>query len=94
MSEDPQSESIHMTQHRVLVVDRWPALTSFTAGSLQQVHHLGGRYDEAASTVEFKVFNGEATYKLIDPVPGIFSDPTPIRAELVEGSHKLTSRRP
>lgn len=92
--EQVQPEPLRFTQHVVHLVDRWPALTSFTAGSLQQVHHIGGRYDEAAGTVTFDVFNGEAVYRLIDPVPMLFSDPAQIRGELVEDAHKLTSRRP
>lgn len=94
MSDESQPEPIRLTQHLVRVVDRWPVLTSFTAESLRQAHLMGGRYDEAAGTVTFNVFNGEAEYVLLDPVPTLFSDPTPIRAELVEGSNKLTSRRP
>lgn len=87
----PEITPLQFTQHLVLVVEQpWPERTSFMPEMLQRPYVYHATYHEDARIVRFKVFNGEATYKL----SGETEAGGALVADLVPDSAKRTSRRP
>jgi hypothetical protein len=85
--EMPEIEPIHLTQHVVFRVERWPQRTSFSQPMLDSPHVYGMIVE--GETVRFDIFNGEAVYRLTGE-----TGPMGTRvAELVEGSDKVTARK-
>jgi len=91
MSDEPPVESLHFTQHLVLVVERWPERIRVVPDLLANPHVYGATYDSKTDLLEFSVFNGGCSYKL-DP-PGEAPNGRRIGV-LVPGSDKKTTRRP
>ena len=79
--EQPIPVSIRFVQQVVLVVDEWPALTSFSEEWLERYAHVNHAMVEG-DTVTFKIGNGIAAYQLRRDLPR-YGDG--IVAELVSG---------
>lgn len=87
--EQQEPQPIRFTQVVALIVDTWPAVTSFTEAWLASTVNMP-HVAVDGDTVTFTVANGGAVYRLrrdLDPIGGA------IRAELEEGHDDAALKR-